>query len=66
MQNMRTYFFDVTIKVEDQGLPVKTVVYRGAQAWNELAARRIVLNQLLEGSFQVVRIDRVAEQCDTA
>jgi hypothetical protein len=58
---MRTYFFDVTVKVLHEGDPMKTVLYRGARAQDELAARRIVLNQLLEGGFQVVRLDRVRE-----
>lgn len=60
---MRMFYFDVTLKVEAAGLPVKTVIYRAARAWNELSARRVILNQLLAGGFQVVRIDRVAERC---
>jgi hypothetical protein len=59
---MKMYFFDVTIKVENCGVPVKTVLYKGARGWNELNARRVILNQFLEGGFQVVRIDRVAER----
>ncbi len=62
---MRMYFFEVTVKVDEDGLPARKVVYRGARAWNELAARRTLLNQFIEQSFQVVRIDRVPEQCDT-
>ncbi|MHB1558198.1 MAG: hypothetical protein ACYC61_12105 [Isosphaeraceae bacterium] len=60
---MRMFFFDVTIKVEADGLPVKIVIYRAARAWNELSARRAILNPLLAGGFQVVRIDRIAERC---
>jgi hypothetical protein len=59
---MKMYFFDVTLKVDDHGIPTKTVIYKGARAWNELTARRIVLYQFLEGGFQVVRIDRVPER----
>jgi hypothetical protein len=56
------YFFDVTLKVEDRGLPIKTVLYKGARARDELSARRIILNRFLEGRFQVVRLDRVPER----
>ena len=59
---MKMYFFDVTLKVEDEGLAIKTVVYKGARGWNELAVRRIVLYQFLDGGFQVLRIDRVPER----
>jgi hypothetical protein len=60
--SMRMYFFDVTLKVENRGLPMKTVLYKGARARDELTARRIILYQFLEGGFQVVRIDRVPER----
>ncbi len=63
---MRMFFFDVTIKVEADGLAVKTIIYRAARAWNELSARRHILNPLLEEGFQVVRIDRVPERCTLA
>jgi hypothetical protein len=57
------YFFDVTLKVVHQGVPEKVVVYKAASAFNELSARRVLLNQFLAGGFQVVRIDRVEERC---
>ena len=60
---MRMYFFDVTLKVVHQGVPEKVVVYKAARAFNELSARRVLLNQFLAGGFQVVRIDRVEERC---
>lgn len=60
---MRMYFFDVTLKVMNNGAPEKVVVYKAARAFNELAARRTILNQLLARAFQVVRIDRVQERC---
>ncbi len=63
---MRMFFFDVTLKVEADGLPVKVVIYRAARAWNELSARRLVLNPLLAGGFQVLRIDRVTDRCHLA
>lgn len=59
---MRMYFFDVTLKVMNQGVPEKVVVYKAARAFNELSARRTILNHLLVQGFQVVRIDRVEEQ----
>ena len=56
---MKMYFFDVTIKVENRGVPIKTVLYKAPGV--ERAQRAPgVLNQFLEGGFQVVRIDRVA------
>ena len=58
---MPMYFFDMTLAVRHEGLPIKTVVYRGARAADELTARRIVLNQFLDRRFQVVRLDRVRE-----
>ena len=58
---MPMYFFDVTLKVRHEGLPIKTVVSRGARAADDLAARRIILNQFLKRGFQVVRLDRVRE-----
>ena len=39
------------------------MVYKAARAFNELSARRVLLNQFLAGGFQVVRIDRVEERC---
>lgn len=57
------YFFDVTVKVLHHGVPGKTVVYKAAQGYNELSARRVILNQFLAGGFQVIRIDRVEERC---
>ena len=58
---MPMYFFDMTLAVRHEGLPIKTVVYRGARAADELTARRIVLNQFLDRGFHVVRLDRVRE-----
>jgi hypothetical protein len=60
---MFTYFFDVTVKVTHHDVPIKVVLYKGARASDELTARREILNRLLEGRFQVVRIDRVRERC---
>ena len=60
---MSMYFFDVTVKVADRGEPRKVVIYKAARARDELTARRKILNPLLEGRFQVVRIDRVRERC---
>jgi hypothetical protein len=60
---MRIYFFDVTVKVMHHDVPIKVVLYKGARAIDELTARRKILNRLLEGRFQVVRIDRVHERC---
>lgn len=60
---MGMYFFDVTVKVVHQDVPRKVVVYKAARASDELTARRKILNQLLRGRFQVVRIDRVPERC---
>ena len=59
---MRMYFFDVTLKVVNNDVPEKVVVYKAARALNELGARRIILNQFLAEGFRVVRIDRVAER----
>lgn len=63
---MRSYFFDVTVKVMSGGVPEKVVVYRAARALRELNARRMVLEPFLAGGFQVVRIDRVEERCGQA
>jgi len=60
---MRMYFFDATLKVRKNGEPEKVVVYKAARAFNELSARRMILNQFLAQGFQVVRIDRVQERC---
>jgi hypothetical protein len=60
---MRMYFFDVTVKVMHRDVPDKVVLYKGARARDELAARRKILDQFLERRFQVVRIDRVSERC---
>ncbi len=60
---MTMYFFDVTVKVADRGEARTVVIYKGARARDELTVRRKILNQLLEGRFQVVRIDRVRERC---
>jgi hypothetical protein len=60
---MRMYFFDVTVKVTHHDVPDKVVIYKGARAPDELTARRMILNQLLDKRFQVVRIDRVPERC---
>jgi glycosyltransferase A (GT-A) superfamily protein (DUF2064 family) len=60
---MRMYFFDVTLKVKHDDVSEKVVVYKAARAFNELSARRVVLNPFLAGGFQVVRIDRVEERC---
>jgi hypothetical protein len=60
---MRMYFFDVTVKVIHRDVPRKVLVYKGARARDELTARRIILNQFLDGGFQVVRIDRIGERC---
>ncbi|CAN5736124.1 hypothetical protein BH23PLA1_BH23PLA1_36310 [soil metagenome] len=59
---MHTYFFDLTIRLRQDGRRVESVLYRGARAENELAARRIVLNRLLDGGFQVSRLDLVPER----
>jgi hypothetical protein len=59
---MRIYFFDVTVKVMHDDVSQKVVIYKAARAIDELTARRKILNQLLEGRFQVVRIDRVPER----
>ena len=59
---MQMFFFDVKLKVLYEGRPSKAVLYKGARAGDELAARRIVLNQFLDGGFQVVRLDRVGER----
>ena len=60
---MRMFFFDVTLKVTQHGVPEKVVVYKAARALNELSARRLILNRFLAEGFQVVRIDRVEERC---
>ena len=60
---MRMYFFDVALKVMNDGVPEKVLVYKAARAFNELSARRTILNQFLAQAFQVVRIDRVDERC---
>ncbi len=60
---MRMYFFDVTVKVAFRGIAEKVVLYKGARGYNELGARRVLLNQLMAAGFQVVRIDRVPERC---
>ena len=60
---MRMYFFDVTLKVMKDGVAERVVVYKAARAFNELSARRVLLNQFLAQGFQVVRIDRVEERC---
>jgi hypothetical protein len=60
---MTMYFFDVTVKVMHQDVPRKVMVYKAARARDELTARRKLLNQFLNGGFQVVRIDRVRERC---
>ncbi len=60
---MKMYFFDVTVKVMKRGVPEKVVIYKGARGFQELSARRVILNQLLAEGFQVVRIDRVPERC---
>lgn len=59
---MRMYFFDVTVKVVQDEAPRKVVLYKGARASDELAARRKLLNRLLDRGFQVVRIDRIRER----
>ena len=59
---MRIHFFDVTVKVEHDGRPLRAVLYKAARAESELAARRIVLNQYLEAGFQVLRLERVPER----
>ena len=63
---MRMHFFDVTIKVEHQGRPIEAVLYKGARADDELAARRIILNHYLERGFRVVRMGRVGERTHEA
>jgi hypothetical protein len=63
---MRMHFFDVTIKVEHQGRPIETVLYKGARAGDELTARRIILNRYLESGFRVVRLERVDERAPEA
>jgi hypothetical protein len=60
---MRMYFFDVTVKVMHNGIHEKVVFYKAARGFRELAARRVILNQLLAAGFQVARIDRVEERC---
>jgi hypothetical protein len=60
---MRIYFFDVTVKVMHRDGPGQVVLYKAARAGDELTARRKILEQLLQGRFQVVRIDRVPERC---
>lgn len=60
---MRMYFFDVTVKVTFRGVAEKVAVYKGTRGYNELGARRVLLEQFLAGGFQVVRIDRVQERC---
>jgi hypothetical protein len=45
------------------GVAEKVVVYKAARAFNELSARRMILNSFLAEGFQVVRIDRVEERC---
>jgi hypothetical protein len=60
---MRMFFFDVTVKVLHHGVAEKVVVYKAAKAFNELSARRMILNSFLAEGFQVVRIDRVEERC---
>jgi hypothetical protein len=61
---MHMYFFDVTVKVMHEDGPGKVVLYKAARARDELTARRKILEQLLQGRFQVVRIDRVPERCE--
>ena len=63
---MRMHFFDVTIKVEHQGRPIETVLYKGARAADELTARRIILDRYLERGFRVVRLERVGERTPEA
>lgn len=60
---MHMYYFDVTMKVMHRDAPEKVVLYKAARARNELAARRLLLNQFFNRRFQVVRIDRVGERC---
>jgi hypothetical protein len=58
---MPVYFFEATLRVPHQGRAIQTGVDRGARGDDELTARRIILNQLFERGFQVVRLDRVGE-----
>lgn len=59
---MSMFFFDVTVKVIENEVPVRSVLYCGARARDELSARRIVLYQYLDRGLQVVRIDRAPER----
>lgn len=59
---MTMYFFDVTLRVVENGEPFDLVLYKAARAQDELSARRAILNRYLKGGFQVRRLERVAER----
>ena len=59
---MRLYFFEVTLRVEHEGRPTDTVLYKSARAASEHLARRSLLGLLLGEGFQVVRLNYVEER----
>jgi hypothetical protein len=59
---MRMFFFDVTLRVVHEGRPTDVVLYKGARARDELAARRAVLGRYHDAGLQVLRLGRAAER----
>jgi hypothetical protein len=59
---MKTYMFNITLRVQHDGKLMNVVVCRGFRAETELAARREVFKDMLNTGFQVKRIDLDTEQ----
>ncbi len=59
---MRIFFFDVTVKVQQDGRAAQSVVRKSARAEHEHEARRIVLDHYLRRGHQVIRLTAVEER----
>jgi hypothetical protein len=59
---VRIYFFDVTVKVQQDGRAAQTIVRKSARASHEHEARRTVLDHYLRRGHQVIRLTPVEER----